>query len=228
MRVAARLKLVPSAATSSRPSSDTRWCSAPAPKASTPCFNASKRRVRRRTTGQEPAATARKMINSSSTRPTPSGSQGGRSSAGSSGGSPGGTPAAPGPPARPPGMPRPAFGRVTRRMRPSSSTMVCTRPARAGLSRSRRMKESDAPMRTPWASSSAIGTRRRSDQSRSAAACSAGAVSAAGRARWMRSPQASPRSRTAASTRPRCSSKCRCTSQPEPSANSASAATTVT
>ena len=217
MRAAARLKLAPRAATSSRPSSATRWCRAPAPKASTPCLRDSSRRVRPRTTGQAPAATARKIISSSTTRPTPSGQargppiQGGRISGD----------------ARAEPAPRAALGRGTHSVRPSSKRMERNRAAMSGASNSRRTKESDAAMRLPAASSSAIGRRRRCDQSRKAANCSAGAASAAGSERCSSSPQASTRSRAAPSARWRCSSMCCCTRAPETTANRASAATTV-
>ena len=82
-------------------------------------------------------------------------------------------------------------------------------------------------MRTPSTSSSASGRRSRFDQSLSAAACSAGGASAPGSERCSSSPQAAARSCALATKSSRCWSKWRCTSQPETSANSASATSTV-
>lgn len=82
-------------------------------------------------------------------------------------------------------------------------------------------------MRWPLASSSAIGRRRRCDQSRSAAACSATGASASGSERCTSSAHAASRSDCAPSSRTRSCSRWRCTSQPDTSAKAASTATTV-
>ena len=65
MRSAAWLKVTATAATSSWPEASTRCARSPAPKACTPRFKSSSRRVSRRTTGKAPAATA---TNSKATR----------------------------------------------------------------------------------------------------------------------------------------------------------------
>ncbi len=82
-------------------------------------------------------------------------------------------------------------------------------------------------MRWPCSSSSAMGTRRRCDQSRKASACTSGGAAAAGSERWIRSPQAAMRSLTAAWLRMRSWSRWRWTSQPDAPANNARETITV-
>ena len=224
MRAAARLKLAPSAATSSRPLSSTRWFSAPPPKASTPCCSAASRRVSRRATGQAPAATAANSTSSRAASPTPSGKP-------ARPGTPG-KPAAGRPIIGPPGGPRSTGGRSTHKVRPSSRRTACGRsgrspPAAGGRAASRRRKLSDAAMRWPSAPSSAIGRRRRSDHSRNAAACSATGASTSGSERCRSSPQAAMRSCATPSRCMRWSSRWLRMNSPDTSANSASATTTV-
>ena len=114
-------------------------------------------------------------------------------------------------------------GRASHSVRPSSSLIVDVGTPSAR----RRMKFSDAAMRWPWTSSSASGRRRRCDQTSSAAACSPAGASAPGNERRSNSARASRRSADADSTRTRSCSTCCCHIQPETSANSANAATTV-
>ena len=219
MRAAAALKLDATAATSSRPLTSTRWSRRPLPKISMPRLSDCRRRVRWRTTGQAPAATATNRMTSTSTRPTPRCHEGGRNgSGGSSGGGP-----APAPSPRAPACRNPP-GRMTHNVRPSSRRIASPRPRPSFW---RRWNESDAPMRSPLGASSASGRRNRCDQSRSAAAWSAGGASVPGSERWISSPQAAMRSDITDSARVRSCSRWRCTTQPEAKANSASTATTV-
>ena len=72
----------------------------------------------------------------------------------------------PAPPRRPPSWRPP--GRIVHSVRPSSSLNENGRTMPSAM---RRSNESEAPMRWPFASSRASGTRSRCDQSRSASAC---------------------------------------------------------
>jgi hypothetical protein len=90
-----------------------------------------------------------------------------------------------------------------------------------------RTNESETPMRSPFASSSASGKRSFCDHSRKAVDWVSRVASAPGRERWIRSPQASSRSLAADSLRCRSWSMCCSTRKPEAKANSSITATTV-
>ena len=202
-----------------------------------PCFRASRRRVRRRTTGQAPAATARNNSTTSASTTAPSdkapipGSPGkprprmrGPSHQG-----PGGGPSRP----MPGRSPIPAPGRrmppkrAIHSVRPSSSRTGSPRRAMGTPSASRLAQDSDTPMRRPAASSRASGRRRRCDHSDRAATCCSGGAWAGGSERSSKSAQASARLWATASKRSRSCAMWRCTSHPEARANRLSAASTV-
>ena len=222
-RAAATLKLEATAATSSRPETATRWPRSPPPNCSTPRLSISSRRVRRRTTGNAPAATAKKRTMRITARPAPRGTQGGRN--GHGGGSRGPPRSSGGRSRRSPfGNGRSSWpGRIVQSMRPSSRR----NEKGSTPSATRRVNESDSPMRWPAALSRASGMRRRTDHSRSVAACSAGGASTRGSECWIRSAQAPSRSLRTSSLRTRSWSRWRCSTQPETSANSKSTTTTV-